>query len=88
MRSARVVGVAKPVACCGKVSCESSRGLVAQSRVRALLVVVDDPFRDLCPCMREAKEKRLVEKLIAHAPVEALAESILHRLAGRDEMPK
>jgi hypothetical protein len=37
--------------------------------------------------MIEAEEKALVEKLVAHAPVETLAEAILHRLSRRNEMP-
>jgi hypothetical protein len=32
-------------------------------------------------------EQALVEKLVAHAPVETLAEAILHRLSSRNEMP-
>src|ERR1700722_4302604 len=37
--------------------------------------------------MIEAEEQALVEKLVAHAPVETLAEAILHRLSWRNEMP-
>jgi transposase len=35
----------------------------------------------------EIEEQGLVEKLVAHAPVEALDKAILHRLAGGDEVP-
>src|SRR5436305_5860112 len=51
------------------------------------LVVVIDPIRDPGSGMIEAEEQALVEKLVAHAPVEALAEAVLHRLSGRNEMP-
>jgi hypothetical protein len=37
--------------------------------------------------MIEAEEQALVEKLVAHAPIETLAEAILHRLSWRNEMP-
>ena len=37
--------------------------------------------------MAKTKEQRLVEELVAHAAVEALAEGVLHRLARRDVMP-
>src|ERR1700733_1676285 len=37
--------------------------------------------------MIEAEEQALVEKLVAHAAVETLAEAILHRLSWRNEMP-
>src|ERR1700689_5281143 len=37
--------------------------------------------------MIEAEEQALVEKFVAHAAVETLAEAILHRLSWRNEMP-
>src|SRR6202034_1179789 len=37
--------------------------------------------------MIEAEEQALVEKVVAHAAVETLAEAILHRLSWRNEMP-
>ena len=37
--------------------------------------------------MVEAQEQALVEMLVAHAAVEALAESVLHWLSRRHEMP-
>ena len=37
--------------------------------------------------MIEAEEQALIEKLVAHAAIEALAEAVLHRLSGRNEMP-
>jgi hypothetical protein len=44
-----------------------------------------DPVRDLGSGVIEAEEQALVEKLVAHAPVETLAEAILHRLSWRNE---
>ena len=37
--------------------------------------------------MVKVKEQALVEKLVAHAAVEALTEAVLHRLSRRNEMP-
>src|ERR1700733_6333845 len=37
--------------------------------------------------MIEAEEQALVEKFVAHAAVETLAEAILHRPSWRNEMP-
>jgi hypothetical protein len=37
--------------------------------------------------MRQAAEHRLVQQLVAQAPVEALPEAVLHRLARRDVVP-
>ena len=50
-------------------------------------VVVVDPVRDLFPCVIEPEKQALVEKLVAHAAVEALAKAVLHRLSRRNEMP-
>src|SRR4051794_15341256 len=82
-----MVGVAQPVACCGEICREGRRGLVAQGRMRSLLVVVVDPFRDPRLGVVETEEQTLVEQLVAHAPVEALAKAVLHRFARRDEVP-
>ncbi len=87
MRSAELVGVAQPTACCGEIGGIGRRCQIAQRRVRPPLVVVVGPDRDLCPGMIEAKEQALVEKFVAHATVEALAEAVLHRLSRRDKMP-
>jgi hypothetical protein len=81
MRSAELVRVAQTIACCGEVSGVGRRREIAQSRMRPALVVVVDPVRDLAPGMIEAEEQALVEKLVAHAPVETLAEAVLHRLS-------
>ena len=45
--------------------------------MRTPLVVIVDPLRDLCASMIEAEEPALVEKLVAHAPVEALTKAVL-----------
>src|SRR5271156_5242246 len=37
--------------------------------------------------MIEAEEQAIVEKLVAHAPIETLTEAVLHRLSWRNEMP-
>lgn len=37
--------------------------------------------------MVEAEEQGFVQQLVAHPPVEAFAEAVLHRLARRDEVP-
>jgi hypothetical protein len=55
--------------------------------MRPPLVAIVDPVRDLCPGMIEAEEQALVEKFVVHAPVEALAKTVLHRPSRHDEMP-
>ena len=87
MRSAKLVRVAQPIACCEKVGRIGCGGQVAQRRVRSVLVVVVDPVRDLRLGVVETEEQALVEKLVAHAAVEAFAKAVLHRLSRRDEMP-
>src|SRR6201994_4759142 len=87
MRSAGLVRVAQTIACCGEIGGVGCRCDIAQRRVRPSLVVIVDPVRDLGPGMVEAEEQALVEKLVAHAPIETLAEAILHRLSWRNEMP-
>ena len=87
MRSAELVGVAQTIAGCGEIGGISRRREVAQRRVWPPLVVIVDPVRDLGPGMIKVEEQALVEELVAHAPVETLAEAILHRLSWRNEMP-
>ena len=87
MRSAELVGVAQPIACCGEIGGVGRRREIAQRGMWPPLVVVLGPGRDLCASMIEAEEQALVEKLVAHAAIEALAETVLHRLPRRDEMP-
>jgi hypothetical protein len=87
MRSAELVRVAQPVACCGEVSGIGGRREITQRGMRTPLVVIVDPVRDLCPGMIEAEEQALVDKLVAHAPVAARAKAVLHRLSRRNEMP-
>lgn len=55
--------------------------------MRALLVVIIGPFRDLCPGMIEAEEQALIQKFVPHPTVEAFAECVLHGLARCDEAP-
>src|SRR5271154_7180109 len=87
MRSAELVGVAQTIACCGEIGGVGRRREIAQSRMGPSLVVIVDPVGDLGPGMIEAEEQALVEKLVAHAAVETLAEAVLHRLSRRYEMP-
>ena len=54
--------------------------------MRSLPVVILDLGCDLDPGMSMAEEQGLVEQLVAHATIEALAEAVLHRLARRDIM--
>src|ERR1700722_20617930 len=84
MRSAELVGVAQTIACCGESGGISCRREVAQRGMRPSPVVIVDPVRDLGPGVIEAEEQALVEKLVAHAPVETLAEAILHRVSWRN----
>ena len=53
--------------------------------MRALVVVIVDPRANFRSCVVEPEEQRLVEQLVPHAAVEALAEAVLHRLARHDE---
>ena len=50
-------------------------------------IVVIDPAGDICSGVIEIKEQGLVEKLVAHAAVEALTEAVLHGLSRCDKMP-
>jgi hypothetical protein len=87
MRSAELVEVAQPIACCGKGGGISRRGLVGERGMRPPVVAVVNPGRDLFTGVIEPEKQRLVEQFIARPPVEAFAETILHRLARRDEVP-
>ena len=60
MRSAELVGVAQPIACCGKFGGVGGRRQIAQRRVRSPPIVVVDPARDPFPCVIEPKEQALV----------------------------
>jgi hypothetical protein len=85
MRSAELVRVAQTIACCGEIGGVAGRCEITKGRVWPLLVVIGDPTRDPGAGMVEAEEQALVEKLVAHSAVEALAEPVLHGLAWRDE---
>src|SRR3954468_7845584 len=87
MRSAELVGVAQPIACCGEVGSIGRRGEIAQRRVRTPVVVVVDPIRDAASGVIEAEEQGFIEKLISHPAVETLAKAVLHGLARCDEVP-
>ena len=51
------------------------------------MIVVIDPGVELRFGVIETEEQALIEQLVAHPALEAFAKAILHRLAGRDEMP-
>src|SRR6516162_2277753 len=82
-----MVGVARTPAHCGEVGCVGGWRDVAERGMRSALIVVSDPAGNRLARMIETEEQALVEKFVAHAAVEALAESVLHRLPRRDEMP-
>ncbi len=71
MRSAKLIGAAQLIVLCGEVGGVGRRREVSERRVRTRGVEVEDPGRDLGACVVEIEEQRLVEKLVAHAPVEA-----------------
>ena len=48
---------------------------------------IGGPSGDLSSRLIEIEEQGLVEKVVAHAVVEAFDEAVLHRLAWRDEGP-
>ena len=87
MRSAELVGVAQPIACCGEVGGVGRRGEIAQRRVRTPVVVIIGPIRDAGSGVIEAEEQGFIEKLISHPTVKALAKSILHGFARCNEVP-
>ena len=55
--------------------------------MRPLGVVVVRPALEDRTSLADREEQRLVEKLVAHATIEALDEPIQRRLAGRNVMP-
>ena len=87
MRSAELVRVAQPIACCGEVGGVSRRGEIAQRGVWTPVVVIIGPIGDAGSGVIEAEEQGFIEKLVPHPAIEALTEAVLHRLARRDEVP-
>jgi len=55
--------------------------------MRALVIIVADPFSDDISGMVEIAEQGFVQTFIAESPVERFAESVLRRLSWRDVMP-
>lgn len=55
--------------------------------MREVVGVVVLPGTDLLPGLAEGREQCLVQQLVPEAPVEALDEAVLHRLARRDVVP-
>lgn len=50
-------------------------------------VVVGSPVLDGVAGMRQPTEQRFVQALVSEAPVQALDEAVLHRLARSDVVP-
>lgn len=50
------------------------------------MVVVIDQASDLDPRVSHAEVLRLIEKVVEHPPIKAVAETVLHRLARRELM--
>jgi hypothetical protein len=63
MRSAELVRVAQPIACCVEIGRVGGRGKVGERRMRPPAIVVIDPVGDICSGVIEIEEQGLVEKL-------------------------
>ena len=50
------------------------------------MAVVIDQASDLDPRVSHAEAQRLIEKVVEHPPIKAVAEPVLHRLARRELM--
>ena len=86
-RSAEPVGIAQPIVRCGESRCERPRRQIAECRMWAVIVVVDDPTGERRPSMVEVAEQGLVEEFVPHPAVECLADAVLHRSSGSDVVP-
>lgn len=75
------------VGCGEQVLGERSGRLGAESRMGPFFVVVCGPGADGRPGVGHVPEHGFIQKLIAHAAVEALHEPVLHRFARGDVMP-
>ena len=85
--SARGEQPAGAMAGCGELVDVGRRRLVAERGMRPGRIVIGDPGADDPPCVDHTEEQALVQQLVAHPTVEALAEAVLHRLAGGDVVP-
>src|SRR5260221_14125238 len=74
-------------ACCGEFGSKGCRCLVVQGRMRPVDVVVVDPRGDNTPRLVDAKEQRLIQKLVPHLAIETLDIAVLHGFAGSDVVP-
>src|SRR5919107_2130984 len=79
--------MAPPIPRCGELGGIGRWGLIPERRVWPARIKVGDPTREHGARMVEPKEQRLVQELIPQPALEALADPVLHRLAGRDEVP-
>lgn len=69
----------EPAAQCRELGRESGGRLVAESKVRALGIVVGHPVRDDDGAgMVEPVKQRLVQELVAHLRVDGLADPVPH----------
>ena len=55
--------------------------------MRPVVIVVGAPCRNHAAGMAQRREQVFVEALLAHPPVEALHQAVLHWLAWRDVAP-
>jgi len=62
-------------------------GGVAKGRLEPLAVVILDPGRHLDAGMSRGEEPRLVQQLVGHPAVKALAKTVLQRLSRRNVVP-
>ena len=85
--SAELVGVAPAITRCGEVGGISRWGSVAEGGVRPITVEVSEPAGEHGAGMVDPEEQGLVEELVPQASLEALADPVLHRLSGCDEVP-
>ena len=58
MRSAKLVRVAQPIACCVEVGRVGGRGEVAERRMRPPAIIVVDPRGDICSSVFEVEKQR------------------------------
>ena len=65
---------------------EFCRGLIVQCAVRPMLVVVSAPSSDQDTSLLQTGKPVVIQALIPEAPIEALDERVLSRLAGLDQL--
>lgn len=63
------------------------RGKPVEARIWVVVIAVGAPCRDHAAGVAQRREQVFVQALLAHPPVEALAQPVLHGLSGRDVVP-